>query len=943
MLSDETALETRAVAAPRQGRRDQLDVLAEEFRELRPGVDCPAGSLAGLYGAIHELERPRSALCLSGGGIRSACFALGVMQGLARHGLLFSFDYLSTVSGGGYIGSWLSAWRQHAQDDDAVQAALVARKVDPPDEPAQLQGLRASSNFLTPKVGAMSPDTWTAVALFIRNLVLNWTVFLPLFLALVLVPIGAAEFIGWAPLWPSLWPEVLVMVAAVLLIWGLTQSLIYRSGVDGYGLNQGQYLRRILIPLYVAATLLCAVALHPFLVLAATDFGGWLLIGAGAGAILYGVSWWIAFAWRPREFGRLALLGTEQDPVSALQLFLYWVVTGAVSGAIVAVGYDLWLGTRGSSPYGAWVNTATVKNLLVTVGVSWLMFALTLGDTLYVGLASYAKDGDSEREWRARSSGWLVAVTLVWMVFSGIVLFGPAALDAAWKWGFAAAGGTVSGLVAVLMGGSARSAATTARQLVEKWPVTLTVSIATLIFLPLLAILLAGGARLALDKIELALSSDSVSISYFPGPRLLVTAIGGVACLIAALIMSCYINVNRFSLHAVYRNRLIRGFLGSARGMARRPDAFTGFDLADNMPMAALWPPRSNGMGRCLFPIVNMALNVTAGNNLAWQERKAEAFAVTPLAAGNPRVKFRSTALYGDRKGGITLGTAMAISGAAVSPNQGYHSSPLVGMLMMLANVRLGWWLGNPNDSLTAPREGPNFSFVPIINELFGLTTDRGKYIYLSDGGHFENLGIYEMIRRRCRYIVVSDAGCDPDCQLGDLGNAVRKIWIDLGVAIRFRSIDVAARKREPVAGVYCAIADICYPEPEAEPGLLIYIKPGYHGTEPADVRSYAALNPTFPHESTSDQWFTEAQMESYRMLGSHIVSLICSGRRTAEPAPIAPIDPCSADVQQLPLPGFFAQTEAYLRAPTQPDSPSLFDPPAQAPPRRQPAQPRGP
>src|SRR5216683_1676980 len=167
------------------------------------------------------------------------------------------------------------------------RAALVARKVDPPDEPAQLQGLRASSNFLTPKVGAMSPDTWTAVALFIRNLVLNWTVFLPLFLALVLVPIGAAEFIGWAPLWPSLWPEVLVMVAAVLLIWGLTQSLIYRSGVDGYGLNQGQYLRRILIPLYVAATLLCAVALHPFLVLAPapapsyTGFPGGLRLRGG--------------------------------------------------------------------------------------------------------------------------------------------------------------------------------------------------------------------------------------------------------------------------------------------------------------------------------------------------------------------------------------------------------------------------------------------------------------------------------------------------------------------------------------------------------------------------------------------------------------------------------------------------------------------------------------
>jgi hypothetical protein len=381
--------------------------------------------------------------------------------------------------------------------------------------------------------------------------------------------------------------------------------------------------------------------------------------------------------------------------------------------------------------------------------------------------------------------------------------------------------------------------------------------------------------------------------------------------------------VNRFSLHAVYRNRLIRGYLGSARALARRPDAFTGFDPADNMPMASLWAPRSNHMGRCLLQVVNMTLNVTAGDNLAWQERKAEAFVVTPLAAGNPRVNFRSTAFYGDRKEGITLGTAMAISGAAVSPNQGYHSSPLVSVLMMLANVRLGWWLGNPNNEQTARREGPRFSFIPIIAELFGLTTDKGKYVYLSDGGHFENLGIYEMIRRRCRYIVVSDAGADPDYGFEDLGNAVRKVWIDLGVGIRFRSIDLAARKPEPTAGVYCAIADICYPEPEAEPGLLVYIKPGYHGTEPADVRSYAASNPTFPHEPTADQWFSESQLESYRVLGNYIVNLICSGRRTVGGGLVAPADPCSADDQPLDLRGLFAQAEAYLQAPAQPGEPA--------------------
>ena len=133
------------------------------------------------------------------------------------------------------------------------------------------------------------------------------------------------------------------------------------------------------------------------------------------------------------------------------------------------------------------------------------------------------------------------------------------------------------------------------------------------------------------------------------------------------------------------------------------------------------------------------------------------------------------------------------------------------------------------------------------------------------------------MIRRRCRYIVVSDAGCDPDFQLGDLGSAVRKIWIDLGVAIRFRNIDLVARKLEPTDGVYCAIADICYPEPAAQPGMLVYIKPSYHGTEPVDVRSYAALNPTFPHELTADQWFTEFRWKATAC--SAAISSIASAR----------------------------------------------------------------
>jgi hypothetical protein len=234
----------------------------------------------------------------------------------------------------------------------------------------------------------------------------------------------------------------------------------------------------------------------------------------------------------------------------------------------------------------------------------------------------------------------------------------------------------------------------------------------------------------------------------------------------------------------------------------------------------------------------------------------------------------------------------MAISGAAVSPNQGYHSSPIVGLLLMLFNVRLGWWLGNPRSGPKFyRREGPLLSILPVLDELAGRTTDTGDYIYLSDGGHFDNLGLYEMVSRRCRFILVSDAGSDPAGAFEDLGNAVRKIWIDLGVRVEFDRLDVKPRQNPPVDGVNCALGWIRYPEAPEEAGTLIYVKPGFHGSEPPDIRAYAALHEQFPHESTADQWFSESQMESYRGLGSLIIGKMCGSLETARTASSGRLD----------------------------------------------------
>jgi len=163
------------------------------------------------------------------------------------------------------------------------------------------------------------------------------------------------------------------------------------------------------------------------------------------------------------------------------------------------------------------------------------------------------------------------------------------------------------------------------------------------------------------------------------------------------------------------------------------------------------------------------------------------------------------------------------------------------------------------------------------VKEAFGLTTNSTPYVYLSDGGHFENLALYEMVLRRCRSIVVLDSGADPRFTYEDLGNALRKIRIDLGIPIHFDDEDIQPLRRKARR---CAVARIAYSEVDSgcPDGLLIYIKPILLGNEPPDVESYAAANAGFPHQSTGDQWFDESQTESYRMLGLHTIDEISRG-----------------------------------------------------------------
>jgi len=234
-------------------------VLEEEFVALHGPLPGPARGaddgdrLPALYEAIHALPEKRAALCLSGGGIRSATFALGVLQGLARAGLLTQFHYLSTVSGGGYIGSWLSAWIHRAGNDAEKVARELASlrpraKLDP--DPPPIAHLREFSNYLSPRGGLLSTDAWTLFGTILRNMILIWLVLVPLLTAVLMLPRLYLSLLVWTPAATgSAVPTVLLVIGAVLLAWAVAYIAATIPSATSALRGQGRFLVLCLTPL----------------------------------------------------------------------------------------------------------------------------------------------------------------------------------------------------------------------------------------------------------------------------------------------------------------------------------------------------------------------------------------------------------------------------------------------------------------------------------------------------------------------------------------------------------------------------------------------------------------------------------------------------------------------------------------------------------------------
>ena len=861
-------------------------------------VDICDWRLQRVFTRTHQLaEADRTtALCLSGGGIRSATFSLGVLQGLARHNLLKQFHYLSTVSGGGYIGGWLSSWiHRHPQGLTGVTDEL--RKQQPetrlePD-PAPLRHLREFSNFLTPRFSFQSADVWSFIAIYVRNLIINWLVLIPLLMAALGIPhIGVAIvqvkdgaesfrwlflvlgfiFIGISVAFSSgNRPSINTPQSNVLRFW--------RGRTD-----QDSFLIYCLTPLVLAALMLGAfwawwAQANPSLLdlvpqwLPLREDLSWLpfvLFGIASyflGWVLYLIGWRRIKLW---EIGMIFLTG----PIGGWMLWLLATKLLSLPTTRVPIVEYHWQ----TSLYTSFV-------------VPGFLLVFFLSVTIFVGLGSRAQKkrgtgskfmlSEDDLEWFARFMGWMLIVMVGWSVFTPVVLLGPLALKSFSIHQYIASLGGVSGLVSAWLGHSSATPANAEGAARSGWKALLldhALSIASFLFLLFLALEL---SLLFANLVDWGMAFHFMPTDLARYERVVVVFALIVGFIAFGMLMAKLINLNMFSLHSGYRNRIVRAYLGATH-TPRQPNPFTGFDRGDNLRMQELRTGR-------LFHVVNTALNLVKGEKLAWQQRKAESFVFTPLHCGSLFVGYRRTPEYGGEKG-VSLGTVVTISGAAANPNMGYHStSAFVTFVLTLFNVRLGWWLGNPGVAGSFPARlriaddafyqlgYPNSAIYPIFAEAFGLTDDRNSYVSLSDGGHFENLGLYEMVLRRCKTIVVVDAGQDGQGHFEDLGNALRKIRIDLGMPISFSAISIHPRDRN-TQGHYCAIGQIeygCVDGADVAPGQLLYIKPAIYGDEPSDIYNYAQMNPGFPHESTADQFFDEPQFESYRMLGSHIMKVI--------------------------------------------------------------------
>ncbi len=795
-------------------------------------------------------------LALSGGGIRSATFCFGLLRALAREKLLLRFDLLSTVSGGGYIGGMLG--RLFSRARDPREALRIQETLADARSGWFVWWLRANGRYLIPR-GAR--DATFVVALYLRNLV-------------------AIHF-------------ELGMIALALGVGLVALNLAAWQGLEQLGFSHPSQLFTVLQDLPSWAPLWFPVV--------------WLLL---PGVVLLGatraVAYWIV-PWTHR-LGGWAWLG--------------WI--GVLLGSAALLAAYLHLGAD-ASPVGE-VMRRTIWALTLALLALWLL-AMPLG-VWKLRQARAATHRAAQPPDTARSQ--LTAdLANSFRVFSAVALAGI--VDrAAWFLAFeleplTETGQGAAALWLAVAAGVVRATLPLASKLIPGRASTNTLLAVGRVLGYLLTFLLCVWWVSLVHKAVVGAVFTPKGADFADGWLMLAVFFAPLAGFLVATCRNVEF-LNLSSLHAFYKARIVRSYLGAANGarfgagsaplsaldpvpavLPARRTAIPVDDLnpADDTEMADYRPQACGAPVHLLNVCINQTRDPRGG--LFNQDRRG-----LPLVVASGGLVKMSQEEWEQPAGSMpSLGGWMAISGAAIAPGLGNLTRGGISALATFAGIRLGYWWDH---AARAARAAPWWQLFAkskgVLSETMGtFQGGRGDDWFLTDGGHFDNTGAYALLAEQAEVVVLADCGADPRYQFEDLENLVRKARIDLQTEILFqrpRTGSPAARPPAPrTAGKYraaappagevpqapaalarfgslndlaspdstacLALARLHYGGPTPRTGILIVIKPNLCDGLPVDLVNFKRQNPEFPQETTADQFFSEAQWESYFHLGTFL------------------------------------------------------------------------
>ncbi len=347
------------------------------------------------------------------------------------------------------------------------------------------------------------------------------------------------------------------------------------------------------------------------------------------------------------------------------------------------------------------------------------------------------------------------------------------------------------------------------------------------------------------------------------------------------IVSGFFANPNILSLHRYYRDRIAGAFIKPF--IPGNPNV----RLYDIVTEKSVNP----------YPLINTCLNLTdSGNKNMTGRESSDYFILSPKFCGSSFTDYLPTK---DEYDSLTLSTAAAISGSAVSTLMGNKTNRFISIFLYLFNAVLGYWIKNPNWKKISPFDKLKtdilikyFTFWPyyLWNGMLGKANNKRGRVNISDGGHIENLGVFELLRRRCKLIIAIDASADPEYNFNDLENLIKRTREKLGLIIEFKEPPENIIRPLPSFGYsiqhYARATVKCMPgTPDFDQkyeGVLIYIKSSLKAPLKYEINggaedneaiafNYKINHPSFPHESTIDQFFDPEQWDAYYFLGRFV------------------------------------------------------------------------